>query len=95
MKTSYVYILSDKNNKTLYIGVTSNLIKRIYEHKNHLVSGFTDKYCCDKLVYFEQFDDMYHAIQREKTLKHWVRQWKINQIEKENPNWLDLYDDLV
>ncbi len=95
MKAGYVYILSDKNNNTLYIGVTSNLVKRIYEHKNHLVKGFTDKYNCEKLVYYEKFDDMYRAIQREKTLKHWVRQWKENQIEKFNSDWKDLYYEII
>jgi putative endonuclease len=94
MKTSYVYILSSGKNGTLYIGVTSDLIKRIWQHKNHLADGFTDKYNVVKLVYYEIFDDIYTARQREKTMKHWVRQWKINQIEKENPSWRDLYEDI-
>lgn len=90
-----VYILASKRNGTLYIGVTSDLIKRAWEHKNDLVDGFTKEYGVHQLVYFEMLDDMASAIQREKQLKKWNRNWKIQLIEKENPEWADLYDSLV
>jgi putative endonuclease len=93
-KHYYVYILANKRNGTLYIGVTNNLIKRVYEHKNNLVTGFTEKYKVHMLVFYEQYDDVKDAILREKRLKKWNRQWKIDHIEKMNPNWKDLYDDL-
>jgi len=93
-KNYYVYILASKRNGTLYIGVTSNLIKRIYEHKNNLVEGFTKKYFVHDLVYYEETTDINSAIEREKRLKKWNRQWKIELIEKSNPNWEDLYDDI-
>lgn len=93
-KRFYVYILSSKRNGTLYIEVTSNLIKRVWEHKNKLVEGFTEKYGVDKLVYYEQFQDAEYAIRREKRLKKYNRKWKIDLIEKVNPNWKDLYEDL-
>ena len=91
----YVYILASKRNGTLYIGVTNDLIRRVYEHKNDIVDGFTKKYQVHRLVYYEQTDDVYVAIQREKRMKKWNRQWKIELIEKTNPHWRDLYDDLV
>jgi putative endonuclease len=94
-KIFYVYILSSKRNGTLYIGVTSNLIKRVWEHKNKLVEGFTEKYGVDKLVYYEQFQDAEYAIRREKRLKKYNRKWKIDLIEKVNPNWKDLYEGLI
>ena len=81
-------------NGTLYIGVTNNLIKRVYEHKNDLVEGFTKKYQVHNLVYYEIFDSVYEAISREKQMKKWKRQWKINLIEKINPLWQDLYNEL-
>jgi len=93
MKTYYVYILASGKNGTLYIGITNNLEKRIYEHKNHLREGFTDKYDVTKLVYYEETNDVWVAIEREKQLKNWRRQWKINQIEKVNPGWRDLSYD--
>jgi putative endonuclease len=86
----YVYILASKYKGTLYIGVTGNLIKRIYDHKQKLTGGFTANYNVDKLVYFEQTADIESAIAREKQLKKWKREWKINLIEKDNPHWLDL-----
>lgn len=92
---SYVYILTNKPNGTLYIGVTSSLIKRIYEHKNNVCDGFSKKYNTKQLVYFEIHDDIYQAITREKQLKKWQRDWKIKLIEKNNPYWVDLYDDLL
>ncbi|MBE0370956.1 GIY-YIG nuclease family protein [Pseudoalteromonas sp. MMG013] len=85
------YILASKPNGTLYIGVTRDLKKRIYEHKGHLIDGFTKRYNVTQLVYFETHADMYHAINREKQLKNWRRQWKVNLIEKVNPQWDDLY----
>jgi len=93
-KQYYVYILSNKNN-TLYIGVTSNLVKRIYEHRNDLVAGFTNKYKVHKLIYFEIVNDIKTAIQREKQLKNWHRQWKIDLIKSKNPNWKDLYNSII
>jgi putative endonuclease len=90
-----VYILASKKNGTLYVGVKSDLIKRIYEHKNELVEGFTQKYAIHNLVYFEATESIESAIMREKQLKKWNRAWKINLIEKSNPAWLDLYPDLI
>jgi len=94
-KQYYIYILASQKNGTLYVGVTNNLIKRIYEHKNHLVSGFTDKYSADQLVYFEQTGDINSAIAREKQLKSWKRKWKIELIEQQNPGWEDLYQKIA
>ncbi len=90
-KQPYVYILASKQNGTLYIGVTSNLIQRIWQHKNNHVQGFTEKYAVHDLVYFEQHQEMHEAIIREKQIKKWNRQWKINLIEENNPQWLDLW----
>ena len=87
----YIYILANKRNGTLYIGVTSNLVKRIYEHKNNIIEGFSKKYNIHKLVYYEITDDIESAIRREKQLKKWNRKWKMNLIEKNNPEWKDLY----
>ena len=94
MKNYYTYILSNKKNGTLYVGVTSDLVRRVYEHKNKIYTGFTEKYGLDKLVYYEVFDDVENAIKREKRLKAYLRQWKIDLIEKENPKWLDLYEQI-
>ncbi|MBI3378797.1 MAG: GIY-YIG nuclease family protein [Nitrospirae bacterium] len=94
-KIYYVYILASRQNGTLYIGVTSDLIKRIWEHKNKLVEGFTEKYDVDKLVYYEQFNDAEYAIRREKRLKKYNRKWKMDIIEKLNPDWKDLYEELI
>jgi putative endonuclease len=91
----YVYLLASKRNGTLYLGVTSNLIKRVYEHKNNLVSGFTQKYKIHNLVYYKTTDDINSAITREKQLKKWKRAWKIELIEKNNPGWRDLYLELI
>lgn len=91
----HVYILASKYKGTLYISVTSNLLKRIYEHKHKLIAGFTANYDVDKLVYFEEAEDILIAINREKQLKKWKREWKINLIEKNNPRWLDLFDGLL
>lgn len=92
---SYTYIIANKRNGTLYIGVTGNLAKRIYEHKEKLVDGFSKKYGLDRLVYYEIYEDIQPAIQREKQLKKWNRSWKIELIEKKNPNWNDLYDSIL
>ena len=90
MKTYYVYIMANKKNGTLYIGMTSNLLRRVYEHKNNINAGFTKRYNIHQLVYVETNSDVNLAIQREKQIKKWRRQWKINLIEKENPDWDDL-----
>ncbi|MEY8702463.1 GIY-YIG nuclease family protein [Francisella philomiragia] len=95
MKAGYVYILANKNNTVLYIGVTSNLIKRIYEHKHKLVDGFTKKYSLQKLVYYEVYEDIKEAILREKQLKKWNRSWKERIIKELNPNWIDLYQSII
>nr|WP_298989201.1 GIY-YIG nuclease family protein [uncultured Polaribacter sp.] len=92
MKKSYVYFLTNKNNTVIYIGVTSNLIKRIYQHKTKSFKGFTSKYNCDKLVYFEEFDRISEAIKREKLLKAGNRKRKEDLINLENSNWKDLSD---
>lgn len=94
-KQGYVYILTNKHNKVLYTGVTSDLVKRVYEHKNDLTEGFTKKYNVHKLVYFEVFDHILNAIEREKQIKGWLRSKKINLIESGNPEWEDLYEELV
>ena len=94
MKKGYVYILANKHNTVLYIGVTSSLIKRIYEHKNKFVDGFSKKYNLDKLVYFECHESILDAISREKQLKNWHRSWKFDLIEKKNPLFIDLYGGL-
>ena len=95
MKSYFVYILASHRNGSLYIGVTSNLIKRVYEHKNNLVKGFTEKYKIHRLVYYEETSEVESAIKREKQLKAWKRQWKLELIENFNPNWQDLYDTIV
>ena len=88
--TYYVYILTNKSNTTLYIGVTNNLQRRIYEHKNELIDGFTKRYKLHKLVFFEETNDVNSAIAREKQLKHWTREKKNKLIENLNPKWLEL-----
>lgn len=95
MKTMWVYIMASKRNGTLYIGVTSDLTRRVWEHKNDVVEGFTKDYGVHRLVYFEQFDDAERAIQREKTMKRYVRKWKLNLIEGTNPEWNDLFEEIV
>ena len=90
MKEYYVYILANITNTTLYIGVTNDLRRRLYEHKNKLISGFTEKYNVNKLVYFETVSDVNAAIQREKNLKKWSRTWKLELIKKSNPMMKDL-----
>ena len=95
MNTYYVYIITNKRKGTLYIGFSSGLKKRIWQHKQKQVEGFSKEHNLDKLVYYESTNDVNSAIAREKQLKKWKRQWKINAIEKSNPEWRDLYEDLV
>ena len=90
MKQYFVYMLTNKSNKVLYIGVTNNLYRRMFEHKNKMVDGFTKKYNVTKLVYYEVTSDVSSAISREKQLKNWHRDWKINMINDFNPTWKDL-----
>jgi putative endonuclease len=94
-KKGYTYILCSKRNGTLYIGVTSNLVKRIWEHKNKVIVGFTKKYNIDKLCYYECFDNISSAIEREKQLKKFVRKKKLELIETYNPEWVDLYYSII
>jgi putative endonuclease len=91
----YVYIMASGKNGTLYVGVTNDLIRRAYEHRNGLVEGFTRQYDVKRLVYFEETSDVQVALQREKNVKHWSRAWKLALIEEANPDWRDLYDDIV
>ena len=91
-KNPCVYILASQKNGTLYIGVTSHLVQRIWQHKNNYVEGFTKKYCVHMLVYYELHESMEFAIQREKQMKKWKREWKIRLIEEQNPNWDDLWE---
>ncbi len=95
MKNYYIYILASERNGTLFIGVTSDLIKRVYNDKNKLVEGFTTKYNIDKLIYYEITENIESAIRREKQLKKWNRNWKLELIEKSNPDWKDLYFELI
>ena len=94
-KEFYVYIMASSKNGTLYVGVTSDLIKRVWQHKNNQAKGFTQRHGIHSLVYFEQFSDAYCAITREKYLKRWNRSWKLGLIEKSNPFWKDLYEEIV
>ena len=94
-KTYYVYIMANDRNTTLYIGVTADIVRRIWEHKNKVTEGFTKKYNISKLVYFETHADPESAIGREKRLKEWKRQWKVELVEKENPTWDDLYESIM
>jgi len=93
-KNYYIYILASRKNGTLYIGMTNSLAKRVYQHKKGEVDGFTKKYKVNNLVYYENFNNPFDAITREKQLKKWNREWKINLIEKENSAWKDLFDDM-
>jgi putative endonuclease len=95
MSSYYVYIMASKRNGTLYIGMTNDLIRRTFEHKNDLTEGFTKKYKVHSLVYFEECGDVESVIIREKQLKKWNRVWKLRLIERSNPQWKDLYEDLL
>ena len=87
----YVYILASRIGGTLYIGMTNNLVRRVFEHRSKVAAGFTKRYGVVRLVYYEQYDDVENAIRREKRLKNWNRAWKVRLIEEKNPNWVDLY----
>lgn len=91
----YVYIMASRRNGTLYIGVTNDLLRRSYEHREALVEGFTKRHAVTSLVYFEAHDCVEAAIRREKSLKRWRRAWKVSLIEQDNPQWDDLYDGLA
>ena len=95
MHQYYIYILASKKNGTLYIGVTNDLLKRVWQHKHKLVEGFTKKYSVDKLVYFEVTENIESAILREKQLKKWNRAWKIRLIQEKNPEWNDLFKEII
>ena len=95
MKAGYVYIMASGRNGTLYVGVTSDLVKRVYEHRNGLVAGFTRQHSCKGLVWYVAFDDLQEARSRELQMKKWKRQWKLSTIEQLNPDWQDLYNTLV
>ncbi len=90
-----VYILANKRNGTLYVGVTSDLIKRIWQHKNDVVKGFTERYSVHQLVWYELHETMESAIRKEKMVKNWKRAWKLELIERSNPNWQDLYGTII
>ena len=94
MRTYWVYMLCSKRNGTLYIGVTNDLSRRIFEHRNKLVPGFTSRYDVTRLVWYESYENVNEALQREKSMKRWMRAWKLEAIEKMNPDWRDLYEDL-
>jgi putative endonuclease len=95
MKQYYIYILTNQYHTVFYVGVTNNLIRRVYEHKNKLVKGFTAKYNINKLIYYEVFSDVRDAIYREKQIKSWSRKKKIEMVEKFNPEWKDLYEEII
>jgi putative endonuclease len=94
MRTAYVYIMASRRNGTLYIGLTIDLVRRVYEHKNDLADSFTKTYSVHSLVYFEETTDILSAINREKQLEKWKRKWKLELIEKTNPGWNDIYPEL-
>jgi len=94
MKRYFVYILASKRNGTLYVGSTSNLVKRVWEHKNKIIPGFTSQYDVNQLVYFEEHLNILEAAHREKRFKNWCRKWKLNLIEQFNPEWKDLYNEI-
>ena len=94
-KSPCVYLLANKPNGVLYLGVTSDLIKRVWQHKNALVDGFSKKYNVHHLVWFEQHQSMESAITREKNIKKWKREWKARLIEEDNPRWHDLYNEII
>ena len=95
MAGGWLYFMTNRRNGILYVGVTSNLPRRAYEHREGLIEGFTKRYGLKMLVYAEHYDDIRMAIQREKTIKHWPRAWKVRLIHSVNPNWDDLYDTLI
>jgi putative endonuclease len=94
-RSYWVYILASRIGGTLYIGVTNDLVRRVYEHRSKVVAGFTQRYGVARLVYYEQFSDIENAISREKRLKKWNRAWKVRLIEESNPDWIDLYPQIA
>jgi putative endonuclease len=94
-QTYFVYILTRDRNSVFYVGMTNDLVRRVYEHKNDLADGFTKKFHVKQLVYYEEYCDVHEAIHREKIIKKWKRRYKINAIERRNPEWRDLYFDLL
>jgi putative endonuclease len=94
-RTFFVYMLASKTGGTIYVGVTNDLVRRCFEHREKLAEGFTKKHDVQRLVYFERFDDPLSAIQRERRLKKWNRRRKIELLEKDNPDWLDLYPSIA
>jgi putative endonuclease len=95
MRSGWVYIMTNRPNGTLYTGVTSNIARRAYEHRNGLIAGFTKRYSLTRLVFMEPYEDIRQAIQRERNMKHWSRAWKVKLILDANPEWRDLYSDLA
>jgi len=95
LNTYFVYLLASRRNGTLYVGVTNDLVRRVYEHKNNIIEGFTKRYNVHLLVHYEQCENAISAIQREKNIKAWYRQWKIRLIEETNPEWEDLYPEIA
>jgi putative endonuclease len=95
MKGGFICILTNRPNGILYVGVTSDLVRRVFEHRSGFVDGFTKRYRLKRLVYFERFDDIQSAIQREHNIKHWSRAWKVRMIVATNPNWDDLFDTII
>ena len=95
MKSGCVYIVTNKPQGVLYVGVTSDLEGRIWEHRTHVYRGFTDSYNCTRLVWYEDYDEIVDAIAREKQVKHWKREWKIKAIEEMNPSWEDLFETIM
>ncbi len=94
-KGGWIYFLSNRPNGTIYVGVTNDLVRRVWEHKEARIAGFSRKYYLKRLVYFEHHDDIVSAIQRETNIKRWPRAWKVNLITKDNPEWNDLYGQLL
>ena len=95
MADYFVYVLTNKPRGTLYVGVTNDLVRRVYEHREGAVPGFTKRYQTTQLVHFERYDEPSLAIQREKNIKHWSRDWKLKLVESSNPKWRDLYTDII
>jgi putative endonuclease len=95
MPGGYVYILTNRPNGILYVGVTNDLVRRVFEHRSGFVDGFTKQYALKRLVYFERFDDIRDAIQREHNMKHWSRAWKVRKVVPMNPDWNDLFDTIA
>ncbi len=95
MAGGWVYFMTNRPNGILYVGVTSDLVRRVFEHRSGFIRGFTQQYGLKRLVYFERYDDIRDAIQREHNIKHWPRAWKVRRIMIDNPDWNDLYDEIT